>query len=678
MKKLLLFAGLCMMAVAAYAQNPFAYGLKASDVENGKVTFSYTLNAAAESVVINFIPANGKGEGEPFEVTGDGLTAGAHEVEVPVDGFADGEYTWSMTVKGALVETPTKVTPSETFWSPYGIAIDKNPQSPNFGRILVTECQPTLPNSYWTSAQQQGVGPGIYAYDPQFNRIESSEGKYGWNGGVSFQNYSYADVTGGTSTTFGPKKVRISDDGRIFVGTLDVQNAPMYELNPDNLAEWTPFFQGAQSMTEAETPSWNLFDEDGNFVAGYSAAFDVCGEGGDLTMVNLSCSRGQVFAYGAFQTYEYPIGTATNWSTAAPFEDMVFPLNYQWTISAQTVNVAYDKDGNIWYAQYRGSPSAAQPSIKHLSKNEDGEWEVDYSDEVNMTRGGCAFDKDFNILAMAGPTSHLYFYQVNKGASGPELELLCEYNGTGVINGFNDICFDYAGNCYVCDNSKEVFFQIQVPAYDFNTNGKAAGVKAPETVTPAPIAESFTVGDVVPVEAKYYVTGGFSAWNAVNPLEITEEGATFDVVEDPNDVESKEFKILTPAEDGGWIWLGGIDNNNVGYFEVSEGMMSAGTEIELYANDEAVPNYANFRLPGSGNYTITLAKGAKGLYEGAKIVVKQNNTVPTAISDIQNRSVSSVKYVNLAGQVSAQPFDGVNVKVITYSDGKTETVKVVK
>jgi hypothetical protein len=173
----------------------------------------------------------------------------------------------------------------------------------------------------------------------------------------------------------------------------------------------------------------------------------------------------------------------------------------------------------------------------------------------------------------------------------------------------------------------------------------------------------------------YYVAGGFNNWGA---LEITEEGATFDVVEDPADVESKEFKIKTPTADGGWNWLGGIDNNNVGYFEVTEGMMTAGTEIELYANDEAVPNYANFRLPGSGNYTITLAKSAKGLYEGVKIVVKQNNTVPTAITDVTAKTVRSIHYVNVAGQMSSKPFDGVNIMVTTYTDGTKASAKVIK
>ena len=189
---------------------------------------------------------------------------------------------------------------------------------------------------------------------------------------------------------------------------------------------------------------------------------------------------------------------------------------------------------------------------------------------------------------------------------------------------------------------------------------------------PGAYLEAFKMSEgEAPVEPKFYVCGGFNGWNANEPLEITEEGATFDVVEDPEDVESKEFKILTAGEND-WMWLGGEDANNVGYFEISEGMMTAGTEITL---DNAG---ANFRLPGSGNYTITLAKEAKAPYEGVKIVVKQNNTTPTAVTDINSKTVKSVKYVNIAGQVSEVPFDGVNVMVTTYTDGTRAANKVIK
>ena len=171
-------------------------------------------------------------------------------------------------------------------------------------------------------------------------------------------------------------------------------------------------------------------------------------------------------------------------------------------------------------------------------------------------------------------------------------------------------------------------------------------------------------------ETKYYITGGFNDWNADEPLEITEGGATFDVVEDPEDVESKEFKILTAGEND-WLWLGGVDENGVGYFEISEGMMTAGTEITL---DDAG---ANFRLPGSGNYTITLVKDeSKAPYEGVKIVVKQNTT--TAVNDINVKAVAGVKYVNLAGVESNKPFDGINIVVTTYADGTKSAAKVIK
>ncbi|MBO4815045.1 MAG: DUF2436 domain-containing protein [Muribaculaceae bacterium] len=173
-------------------------------------------------------------------------------------------------------------------------------------------------------------------------------------------------------------------------------------------------------------------------------------------------------------------------------------------------------------------------------------------------------------------------------------------------------------------------------------------------------------------EAKFYIVGGFNGWNADPPLEITEEGATFDVVEDPEDVESKEFKILTAGEND-WLWLGGVDENGVGYFEISEGMMTSGTEITL---DDAG---ANFRLPGSGNYTITLAKEeSKAPVEGVKIVVKQNNLTPTAVTDVNSKTVAGVKYVNIAGMESNVPFDGVNIVVTTYTDGTKAAAKVIK
>ena len=40
--------------------------------------------------------------------------------------------------------------------------------------------------------------------------------------------------------------------------------------------------------------------------------------------------------------------------------------------------------------------------------------------------------------------------------------------------------------------------------------------------------------------------------------------------------------------------------------------------------------------------------------------------------------VASVKYFNLQGMASDEPFDGINIKVITYTDGTKQSLKMVK
>ena len=50
-----------------------------------------------------------------------------------------------------------------------------------------------------------------------------------------------------------------------------------------------------------------------------------------------------------------------------------------------------------------------------------------------------------------------------------------------------------------------------------------------------------------------------------------------------------------------------------------------------------------------------------------------------AIDEVDaSKSISSVKYYNLAGVESAEPFKGVNLKVTTYTDGSRTTEKIIK
>ena len=58
---------------------------------------------------------------------------------------------------------------------------------------------------------------------------------------------------------------------------------------------------------------------------------------------------------------------------------------------------------------------------------------------------------------------------------------------------------------------------------------------------------------------------------------------------------------------------------------------------------------------------------------------ENGNTWITAVEDVAStKTIKSVRYYNIAGIESAQPFDGINIVVTTYTDGSSSAVKVIK
>jgi hypothetical protein len=50
----------------------------------------------------------------------------------------------------------------------------------------------------------------------------------------------------------------------------------------------------------------------------------------------------------------------------------------------------------------------------------------------------------------------------------------------------------------------------------------------------------------------------------------------------------------------------------------------------------------------------------------------------SVVENLSQKTVNNVKFYNIAGMESNEPFDGVNIKVTTYNDGTTSTCKVIK
>ena len=96
--------------------------------------------------------------------------------------------------------------------------------------------------------------------------------------------------------------------------------------------------------------------------------------------------------------------------------------------------------------------------------------------------------------------------------------------------------------------------------------------------------------------ATYYLVGDFNGWNQTEGMlefVANEDG----VLETEAELEAgAEFKVITPNGDG-WTWYGGVDENNVGYFLINNGLMN--TPLTLVDG-------SNFRMENGGIYTLQL------------------------------------------------------------------------
>ena len=448
--------------------NPYAFGLESvlSD-DKTTLTVTYRLNNS-NATSVNVLVYNGEDIVASIPGT---TTIGKNTVEIATADLPAGvELTWSVIVNGTSVEAPTAETKIYSFYHPSGVDIDINPENETFGLLLVNEGMHSVKSKTegYVSAQ---FGAGIFAFTPSFDLIPNGE-LPGYNGGIEFTT-TRAD---GTGTAYAPRRIRISEDGRIFVTSLNTDGNYLWEVNPDNMNEWTTVFKGTLNDQR------ELVDAEGNFVAAPNNGFDVKGSGENLqlAMYSVNLSGITAAAMSGFRLHEYNLGTATEWATA-PSKALVegkYAINYTGT------QVEYDNEGGFWIASYRGTASDANPGLVHI--NADG---VEDAKLVwnNVRQAGIRFNKDFTKLVVAGnngAAKKATIYTISKDANGaPVLTQEAVVDMAAVGNNLNDFAWDYAGNLYACGNSSEKLAawampysgEVETPAaskYAFQLEGK--------------------------------------------------------------------------------------------------------------------------------------------------------------------------------------------------------------
>lgn len=604
MKKILLLVAMMATFIGLSAQNPYAYKLSAGNQNDEGITIHYTLNTAAQAVQLQLL--DGETVVKAIDLDGDLLAAGDHEYvlnfaenpEIP----AGKPISWNVAVTGAVIETPVELTNKVLkFYSPAGVAVDVNPESENFGMMYVTESFASASSTYYTATANGSVGIGLYQFDPQFNGIKNDEGKYGFSCGMQ--------SAGTTLVDWRPARMQISDDGRMFILSQRVNTGyPLYEINRETL-QATPLFDGT-----LDTSTGIVTNGDVEVAAGVGVAFDVIGSGENLKLMMMTCTPGTTVDVTKYKTNEYNIGTATSWSEAPSRNFTAFDNK---AINYAGINLAYDGAGGIWMSQWRGSPTESEPSYVHASLETEVADQVIYN--IYSRNGGMAFNKDHTLMVRGeGYSKKLVVYAVDNG----ELTKLYEYSCPS-FTGWNQFAFDYANNIIACDNSAEVFGMIQLP-----NEGAVATPCIEEYYFEIPAEEPVGIEEM-------YLVGTFNDWSQeVGMIAFEENDGEFTATVE---LEAEaEFKVITPAEDGGWKWFGGEDANGVGYFLINNDVLDG--EIALVQG-------ANFRVADAGEYTFTVKEASsKAVNEPLVMTVTKTTAPPTAITTINTDKVDNAWY----------------------------------
>lgn len=456
----------CTVAIAQTqltAFNPYAYGVE-PQVTGNNVSIQYQLNSAADSTKI-VIYCN---EVEVGSQTASDNAEGTHTVTIDLSPYKEGgTYTFGIRVYGTSVSEPTQIMVAEgidttalhySFIHPIGVAIDNNPFSPNFGRLLVSECRE--PNNSWYHSY--GYGRGIYAFDPTFSPIMNGTDKV-FNGGITF------------NTNCSPYRIRISDDSRIFVSDeRENLETSLYELSAD-LQTWTPIFEG--SFTDGL-----MHTADGQYMTGRNAGLDVVGEGDDLEIIMLNFKTSSIKAGNGtgFYITTYELGSTSSWnsvpssvvelSTTNDASHTIYPV-------AENCGIASDGEGGFWYKSGR-SNVCEQRGFCHITAEGVVDWELQataadtsaYNIVPKGANGGAGIARVGNLLFVGmgqvrKTTGHLQVFEIDATGSAPALTLKYDMMLWSTDNNLNDFAVDYANNLYTIGNLGEVIVPIVLP-YD--------------------------------------------------------------------------------------------------------------------------------------------------------------------------------------------------------------------
>ena len=519
MKKLLLILSAVLVSAISLGQsldpnsgwlhlNPFAYDLKSEVKNDGTIDLIFSLNA-------NAVPSDGGGKtyerlnnenrGVQIYILDEHETV-VHTIPVPSNQINKGTHTinlnyddipetywgkplhWKVTVWGNKGRTEQKqilkfsaINAASNFYpkNVHGIAIEKNPANPHFGKIFITE-----------SATTAKTGRNsLLEYDMQL--------KYKARHHKDFLDYveSYFSAT----EDYEPHRVKISDDGRIFVTSYHTSaGVSVFE-----------YMGNGEFRTIITCGSgWYLYNNDANSLQYSRRAIDmdVRGSGDNLKMIVAwmipKYQQKSSQWHARIVVKEYSIGTgnlninpSTGGTDVAIYDDRNSGSGYEgWLFQAYEgawqmakhgfIGVTYDTDGDIWMKIDYAMGAAWLGEIHLFKRGSTSPYDSFYQaqhtgDTPSQIYGANGIriikekGKEKYTLITGYDTDKFQKFTINNKNSKPVLTLQGAYtqNGDG-SNRIVGMAEDYAGNLYFLNNRGDQTNDDNVVVFAMPYDGK--------------------------------------------------------------------------------------------------------------------------------------------------------------------------------------------------------------
>ncbi len=404
---------------------------------NGKFTFR--LNADANTATLKIE----KDHNDLGVVELGALAMGAHEIDNPFNTTDFDAYELKVTADP--VSYPALISDNDPlfrFETPVGVAVDKTPNSPFFGRIYVS-------NAEAGSNAGRATTVGVYVLSSDWMDV-TNQGNTAYNGGVSWGKHDP-----GKNYQLALARPAVAPDGEVYVTSATAKSSGVYIMDPaDPSKAFTPVFDGKRNSASGK------IKKDGKVVANPVMHCVVTGYGAEKRLYTMDHDIASTPLSSSI--WKYDIGQGLPWDKAPvekPYDDQ-----QNGKMQNGSGQIARDGRGGWWLSQYRYTSTEAVPSLIHVTSGM-----INYNCGTGIStsqQGGMAVTKDGSLVALGRELGTIAVYAATYTERGtPTLKernviTYGENAGECVTMGCE---FDAAGNLYVVSHTNHRLMVFTMP-----------------------------------------------------------------------------------------------------------------------------------------------------------------------------------------------------------------------